>query len=365
MRFVPVPCIKDGMVLGKNIYGTNGQLLAVAGITLSPSYVTAIKRIEYNGIYIEDSISKGIEIKNILSDKLKIDTLKKLKTFFYYSENADKISLKDLHVKLHELSCMIDSIITELLNNKDLLVNMIDLKIFDEYTLYHSINVATLSIVMGISLGLKKEELYKLALAALLHDIGKLFIDKDILNKPEKLTDSEYEIMKNHSTLGYKFIKHNYTSVSPKVYISILEHHERFDGRGYPDGIKGEKIYIFARIIAIADVYDAMTSKRPYKAAIPTNEVLEYIAGGSGTLFDSKITALFLKKVAPYPAGTCVELSNKSIGIVVKNYHECCLRPQVRIFKDSNGQTVTPYILDLTMDTSAMNITITKISDKI
>jgi len=233
---------------------------------------------------------------------------------------------------------------------------LIDLKVFDDYTFYHSLNVAVLSLVLGVALKYNKEELYKLGLAALLHDIGKVFIPKDILNKKGKLTDEEFEIIKTHSDKGFEYLKNTY-NVPITTYMGVRLHHEKYNGGGYPLGKKGEEIYVYARIIAIADVYDALTSDRVYRKAMTPSEAMEYIMGNSGIMFDPNLVELFIRKVAPYPVGTSVQLSDGRVGIVVENYENFCLRPKIKIIKEKD-KNIEPYLIEL-RNKETMHITIT------
>ncbi len=217
-------------------------------------------------------------------------------------------------------------------------------------------NVAVLSILLGVSLGLKRQELYDLGIGAILHDIGKVFIKKEILCKEGPLDDEEFSQMRNHSSLGYDYISTRF-NISHSAKRGILDHHEKFDGSGYPNQLAGDKISLFGRIIAIADVYDAMTSDdRPYRKGIVPSEVVEFLMGSSYTAFDPELVLLFIRKIAPYPIGTYVRLSNNYIGMVVQNYSDFCMRPKVRIFKHGS-EDVAPYDLNL-RDPATLNITI-------
>jgi hypothetical protein len=146
------------------------------------------------------------------------------------------------------------------------------------------------------------------------------------------------------------------------TYIGILQHHERYDGTGYPNQTTGEQISLFGRIISIADVYDALTSRRPYRNALTPAVAIEYIMGGSGTLFDPSLTSQFLKRVSPYPIGTCVTLSNNKTGIVTENHIDCCLRPKVKIFIHGS-EKVNPYYIDMRNDRDVLDVVITGIAD--
>lgn len=358
MRFIPTYCLREGMLLAKNLYGKTGDLMLKAGTILDSNYVNGIKRLGYNGIYIEDDLSKDIEVVSIINEDLRREAVKGMKDIFIYAERADT---KKQTTQIEQTKKYVENIVDEILSNKHIMVNMVDLKVFDDYTFYHSLNVAVLSVVMGVALNLNKEELYKLGLGGLLHDVGKVFIDKEILNKPGKLTYEEYESVKKHSEMGFGYLKKEF-DIPIKSYIGTLEHHERFDGAGYPSGRKGTEISLFGRIIAIADVYDALTSDRPYKKAFLPSEAMEYIMGNCGEMFDPELVNIFVRKVAPYPIGTCVKLSNGKVGIVLQNYEDCCMRPRIRIFEEENP-SVGNEIIDLKYDKDINNVTIIGVAE--
>ncbi len=352
MRFVPTNCLRVGMVVGENLYNQAGDLLLSRGTPLTDDYIYSIERLKYNGIYIEDDISRDIDIINIVSDKVRAKTVSGIKNAFVdVSKNSG-----DAVKSLAEAKEQVEQIVDEICNNPSLMINMVDMKVFDDYTYYHSVNVAILSIVIGVALGMEREELCNLGYGALLHDIGKVFIDKDLLNKKGKLTAAEFQILKNHSLLGYEHIKKGY-GVSKTSCMAILDHHERYSGGGYPNGLSGNNISLYGRIISVADVYDALTSDRPYRRAMIPAEAIEYIMASTETLFDPKIVAVFVKKISPYPIGTCVKLSDGNTGIVLENREELCLRPKLRIFKDKDGFLDEPYIMDLA-DFESLNVTI-------
>lgn len=352
MRFVPTNCLRDGMTVGENLYNQTGDLLLSRGTALTPDFIGAIERLQYNGIYIDDSISEDIEIINVVSDKVRAKTVKGIKNAFVDVGKGAPSAQRSLSAAKSQ----VEEIVDEICANPSLMINMVDMKVFDDYTYYHSVNVAILSIVIGVALGMQREELCNLGYGALLHDIGKVFIDKNLLNKKGKLTEEEFQILKSHSQLGFEHIKQGY-GVSKTSCMAILDHHERYSGGGYPNGISGNNISLYGRIISVADVYDALTSDRPYRKAMIPAEAIEYIMASTEVLFDPKIVAVFVKKIAPYPVGTCVMLSNGLIGIVLENREELCLRPKLRIFKNEEGFLDEPYIIDLAAFES-LNITI-------
>ncbi len=362
MRYVPAHCIREDMILGKSIYGRNGELLLAAGNVIMRKYVNKIFELGFNGIYIEDENSKDIEIVQVISDELRNKTIKTIKDVFIGLEKisekskADNIKLED---SVKESRRLIRDIIEEIISNKSMIVNMIDLKVYDDYTFFHSVNTTILSMILGVAKGLNKDDLIKLGMSALYHDIGKVFIQKDILNKPGKLTDEEFEIMKKHSDFGFKYAKGTF-HLPIHTCVGIYQHHEKFNGTGYPENVSGKKISLFGRIIGIADAYDALISDRTYRKALLASDAMEYIMAGSGSLFDPELVFLFTRRVAAYPVGTYVKLSDGLVGIVVENYEDCCLRPKVKII---NNILYEEKYIDLKYDTDRLNTTIVAIAD--
>ncbi len=354
MRYVPTHCLREGMVLGHNLYNNIGELMLSSGMTLSSDYLKSIQRLKYNGIYIDDDISKDIPILNLINDKVKAQTVKGIRDIFIHSEKS-KTNMKKAMQNAKE---QVETIVDQIFSHKNIMVNIIDMKVFDDYTYYHSVNVAVLSIVIGAALEIDREELCDLGFAALLHDIGKVFVDKNVLNKPGKLDNDEFEEIKKHPLLGAEHIKNGY-SVSSRSYMGILDHHEKFEGGGYPNNMGGERISLYGRIIAVADVYDALTSDRTYRKALLPSEAMEYVMASTMTLFDPKIVEIFARKVAPYPIGTCVKLSNGLMCIIIDNYEDLCMRPKVRIYKDKD-KDVNPYEIDLA-DYNNLNITVVEV----
>ena len=352
MRYVPINCIRAGMVIARKLLGNNGQLFLNEGIAIQESYINGIRKLGYAGVYIDDELSSDIEIIEIINEDLRNKSVQTIKNTFVSIENGNH----SIDTNINALSDIINSIVDSVLENKDTIVNMLDLKTFDDYTYLHSVNVTLLTLIIGAAFKLNKNDLYKLGLSAILHDIGKIFIPKSILNKPGRLTDEEFAIIQTHSTQGYQYLKKDY-DIPMASYLGVLQHHERYDGSGYPLKIEGKKIHLFGRIIAITDVYDALTSNRPYRKAMLPSEAFEYILANGNLHFDPALVASFTEKIAAYPVGTIIQLSNGNSGIVMKNYTNSFVRPVVRIFRHGDRQ-VTPYIVDLRDNMDYLNVTI-------
>jgi len=352
MRYVPAAFLREGMTVAKTLYGKNNERLLVRGVTLNEKIIQSIRRLKIPGLYIDDDISRDIENIGIISDELRLKTIDGLKSIFQSVSSGARITEDSLTV----VRARIESIIDELMENKNVMINMFDLKCFDDYTYSHCVNAAVLSVIIGMAMNLDRETLSRLAMSAVLHDIGKMFVDKSILNKPAVLTKEEFDHIRQHSILGYNYARESFL-LSNACHPGIRDHHERFDGSGYPDGKTGSEISLFGRIISVADVYDALTSERPYRSAMSPSEAMEYIMGHSGTEFDPSIVSSFLRSVAPYPVGSTVLLSNGCTAIVVENYANFGLRPKVRVIAD-HGEPVQPYEINLSTDFNALSVTI-------
>lgn len=361
MRFVPISSLIEGMVCGKSLYDVSQQLLLRKGTVIQKGYIKRIEELGYQGIYIEDELSKDIEVKDVISDELRMSAIKAVKDICIYAEQP-KAAKAQLDEKVNNTKLLISHIVEQILESKDTMLNLIDLKFYDDYTFFHSVNVAVLSILIGVELGLDKSDLLNLGLASILHDIGKMFVDKDILNKPGKLTPEEYEMVKEHPTYGFNFLKESY-EIPTTAYVAVLQHHEKYDGTGYPMQKAKDEISLIGRIIGISDVYDALTSKRPYRSPLLPSEAMEYVMANGGIMFDVMLTKIFARKVAPFPNGTYVKLSNGLMGIVAENFEDACMRPKVKIIIDANGHKVDPFMVDLRLDKNYRSVTITGINE--
>ena len=219
----------------------------------------------------------------------------------------------------------------EAFNDNYKIIGCINLfKYADSYTYTHSINVALLSMLIGKWMKYGEQMIESLLIAGLLHDIGKMKIDPKILNKPDKLTESEFEEIKQHSRYSYELLQYN-KSISLDIKIGILMHHEKMDGSGYPYGVYSENINDIAKVLAVADVYDAMLSERPYQKKHSPFDVMQLMQEGVFGKLDTKILLTFLTNIATYYIGTYVQLSNGQIGEVVAINPACVYRPIIKV----------------------------------
>ena len=211
---------------------------------------------------------------------------------------------------------VMNDFVDEVSKERDILTQMRLLKKKDDYTFNHSLGVSILSIALGKWLGLSKNQIFDLSIAALFHDLGKLKISQDIINKPSKLTEDEAMEMKKHSFYGYKILLDT-KKFNNDILLGVLQHHEKIDGTGYPNGVSEKDIHLYAKIIAICDIYHALTSNRVYKHKDSPLRAADYLRQESFTSLDSHITQVFLKNISRFYVGNTVLLSDGTTGIIV------------------------------------------------
>jgi putative nucleotidyltransferase with HDIG domain len=224
-------------------------------------------------------------------------------------------------------SSIADDLMATIDENDAIAIDISALKTSDEYTFKHSVDVATISMVIAKQQNLPANEIREIGIAGLLHDIGKTKVPNEILNKPGKLTDEEFAIMKQHSVFGYRMVSAR-QEFSQAVCLGVLQHHEKLNGKGYPMGVDSSRITPYARILTVADIYDALVTERPYKAAFSQRDAVEMIMSMTMEL-DINAMKSFLESTILYPVDSIVELSNGETARVVKNDPDYLLRPTV------------------------------------
>lgn len=322
MRRIHVNNIKNGVIVAAPIYAEQDKVLVHSGTVLNDAYIEKFLNLGIYYIFIEDEYSSEIGLDEYAQNKL-IEACKyEVKDFLerYFSQGIHK---------LKAIEAVADEVITSALLNEKVLINLVDIRKMDEYTYAHSVNVCSMSVLIALKMGLKKEKVKEIAVAALLHDIGKNLVPADILNKREPLNHIEGLKVKQHVLYSYDAIQ-TIEGISEEAKMMILYHHERINGSGYPFHWKGEKIPLGARIIGLCDVFDAMTSIKVYKDAKTVLEAVEYVKEQSNSLFDSEMVAILVENVAIYPTGTGVMLSDHSKGIVIKQNRKYTNRPIIK-----------------------------------
>ena len=360
-RLVRTRQLQPGMKIDQAVVDKSGRNLVQRGSILDNYVIDSLLKMGVMMVYIQSGEETAGDIEKSISpqarkqierlhtdDRSKVELSDSVKTRvaegiqFIYSNTESK--------ELADATNNIASNLMNAINSTDAIaVDISALKTSDEYTFKHSVDVAPMSMVLAKQQGLSQKQIYEIGVAGLLHDIGKTKIPLDILNKPARLTDEEFAVMKQHPVFGYRMIKDR-DEFSNEICMAVLQHHEKMNSKGYPIGFPSDKITQYARILTIADIYDALVTERPYKSAFSQRDAVEMIMSMTGEL---DITAMksFLESMILYPVDSIVELSNGEKAKVVKNNPHYILRPTVVGIKSGR-------VYDLSMDIKCANIII-------
>ncbi len=281
-------------------------------------------------IYIEDDLSRGISVTQTLKEEIIVDVKTKVKALM--TSPTIKIA-----VNAQKVLKMVGTLLNEILKNDFITMNLYDVRSIDDYTYSHSVNVAIFSLITGFAVGLRGNPLKELGVGALLHDIGKVMVDDSILHKPTNLTVNEYDEVKKHTVYGYEILKNSKDISETACYIALY-HHERTDGSGYPYHLDNSVIPLQAKIVAIADVYDALTTDRVYRKRMYPHEVVDYMCSLSQKHFDKALLDAFTSHITSYPIGTAVMLNTGEKGIVASHNKGFPNKPIIHVVVDKNKE---------------------------
>jgi putative nucleotidyltransferase with HDIG domain len=355
--------VKDGGIIKKIISA------GVREVYIDPS-----KGIDVSGAPTDAEIKRKIngDITNIAGDKKQSGRKELFRKVTVQEEigNAKKIhgeAVKIVRNTMNEarlgrrvsvkwVESVVGEISESILRCPDALLSLCRVKNKDGYTFQHSVSVSALQVAFSCSIGLDERSIYFAGIGGLLHDIGKIMIPDNILNKPGKFTEDEFAIMKSHVIEGKKILDSadGVEEISKQI---AYEHHERYDGTGYPKGLRGEEISGTGRMAAICDVYDAITSDRVYHRGMTPNEALSKILEWSSFHFDRLLVEKFVRTVGIYPVGTLVQLESDLIGVVAEQYADNLLYPIIKVIYDSKrGRYINPAYLDLSKKSASNEI---------
>ncbi|WP_199622343.1 HD-GYP domain-containing protein [Paenibacillus alkalitolerans] len=323
MRYVSIDSLEPGQFLGKSIFTNNGTVLLSEGVQLTVFMINTLRRIGVAFVYVKDGHFDDIEITDVVSDETKRAVIKQMSDLFGSVRSGKEFNTK-------RVSAAIDSLLDDIMKNKDVLIHLSDIRSSDNADYMHALNVCMMSCVVGMNMGLPYTQLKELAIGALLHDIGKVNAAAE--------DDEGADPKRHHTWIGFETLKlkREYSLLIAHV---AFQHHEHADGTGVPRGLTSEAIHPYAKIVAVANTYDNLLSGlgESGKRMLP-HEACERIMAMAGKQLDKDVIVEFLKTVSVYPTGTSVRLTNKETGVVVGQHRGLPGRPVVRVVAHDEGQ---------------------------
>ena len=337
-RYTSTRLLDEGMVIDQAVVDRTGRILIARRTVLDRFLIDALRKMGVPGVYIregEEDPDEEIEVavetletiaKLKVADRAKVTLSNSVKQrvsqgIQYLYSDTDSSDFSGTAGNIAH------SLMQAISENDAVAMNIDALKISDEYTFKHSVDVATMAMIIARKSGMPEKDIYQIGVAGLLHDVGKSRIPNEILNKAGKLTEEEFAVMKKHTLLGYHILKEK-PGISPEIMAGVLQHHEKINGRGYPLKLSGQQISSYAKVLSIADIYDALVTERPYKKGFSAHDALEMIMAMTEEL-DVEYMRSFIDTVILYPVDSTVSLSCGEKARVVRNTPHYPLRPKV------------------------------------
>ena len=356
MRIVEMARVQPGMRLARPLFAGDGRILLQEGVHLSSGYIQKLANLGFAYVYIDDAKTSEVEIFDAVDGQVRQEVVAKIKRVFDKMSDPKQVS-KVIHSGElgREFVNLFGILFDSIRDNHTFVLNLSAIYSSDAFLYTHCMNVGILASFLGMAHGYREERIKQLGPGAMLHDIGKLLIESSILDKPGKLTQEEREAVEHHCELGYDILRKQPDLPAPSAHCA-LQHHEKYDGTGYPQQLKGQDIHDFGRLLAVPDVYDALTSNRVYRPAVLPHEALEFLFAHTGSHFDPQFVHLFAKCVNIYPNGLPVQLSTGAQGVIARANDGNLQRPVVLVLEEQ-GREVEPYEMDLVKH---INVTITR-----
>lgn len=350
MRYVSLNNVQQGEKLGKQILSNDGRIMLSKGVTLTIGLLSKLRAMGVSAIFVEDTRFDDIVIEEVVSDTTKRQTMKALVNSVQFLQQEKPLNGK-------EITESVDAVITELMENKDVLMSMTDIRTADNDVFIHALNVCILSTMIGLKMNLNKNRLLELAVGALLHDVGK-FVDRiPVKDIPSGYSGGEEELQ-HHSWKGFNVLRKSSDISTLSAHIA-LTHHEFVDGTGFPRGMKEADIHFLSKIVAVTNAYERLTANQSADQKMFPHEASEYIMSVTNSHFDHQVVWRFLRCIAFYPNGTQIQLSTDQVGVVTGQHKGLPQRPIVRVY-EGNSESFSYEEIDLAEHTT---IFITKVYD--
>ncbi len=381
MILIPVENLKEGMVLGRSVFGENGELLLVAGFHVKAPIIKKLQEIHFGTVWIQEEGTEEVIPEETINEQVNLQAMAAVmdaaevigQGLQIREETIDEIEKKMKQterfkniIAIPKVQQSVNDIIDNILSSPGVVLNLSTIRSQKNFFYKHAVDVTVISLMIASRLRLSREELHDLGLGSILHDIGMTVIPEKITNKQGRLTYQEFNIIKEHTTYGYTILKEN-PGISPIAAHIAFQHHERQDGFGYPRKMKGnnllpiktlmpEKGYMhrFAEIVAVADAYDAMASPRPYAEQRSPEEIIKQLIIAAGTQLNKAIVDVLIGMIPIYPVGAFIKVTAAKSqnllgaqGIVAKARDGYFDRPTIILLKDAKGIKMAPMKIDL------------------
>jgi HD-GYP domain-containing protein (c-di-GMP phosphodiesterase class II) len=338
MKRVYTEELQAGMTVARAVMGSEGQSFINQNAKLTANLIQKLHDLGIPSVFIKDNLV-DIEADDIVSNKAMATvsaTLRNSLSAFSHGKALEMTALRK----------SVNLLIDEVVLNRNTLIQKEEVHSYDDYLLFHPINVSIYAIMTGLSLGYPESNIVDLGLGALLHDIGMVNIDSSIMNNPGALSQQQMDVVKKHPITGFNILR-KYQELSTTATHIAYQHHERVDGSGYPRGLRDKEIVEYARITAVVDTFDAVISDHPYRKAYSTTDGLTVLKGLQNTYFDPEIVDAFISNIAFYPIGSLIRLNDGHIAVVTEANRFNMTRPVIGIMTDEHG---SPLKTNLTVD---------------
>ncbi|SFI89476.1 HD domain-containing protein [Paenibacillus sp. UNC496MF] len=348
MRKMHITSVAPGERLARPILQENGNVLLGAGVELNQRFIDRLMGLGIDILFIDDPLTEGLEPSAAIQD----DTRKRATESIFKTMTSimDQPVIKGRTIAPElgrTFRKVFGDIVQDLVGREEVMVSLTNIHVADSYLFHHSLNVAILAGIMGLAKGYNRNQLEELGMGALLFDIGMTRIPKELLKKTGPYAPAERLQMQKHTEEGFNLIRaqHDISLLSAHC---AFQHHERYDGSGYPRKLKRDEIHEYAQIVAIADVYDALTSARPHRKRFTPTEAIEFLFAAGNTYFDLELIQIFCRHISIYPVATTVQLNTGQIAVVAVNNPLAVHRPVVRIIREADGSSPpAAYQIDL------------------
>lgn len=338
MRIATISSALIGKQLARTIFTPEGKPLLTVGVNLTPAILDSLRKRGYQSIYIKNELLPDLVIDDAVNEQTRVNAEVTVRKTMEKLSHGGEVEFK-------QISKIVDRIMDEMAEASDLVFSLSTLRSVDEYTFQHSVNVCIICLLLGEALHYSRDDLHKLGVGGILHDVGKIFV-ADLVQKPDKLTTEEWERMKTHPQTGFDTLRSNFEINLLSAHVAF-QHHERLDGSGYPRGLRGSEIHEFGRIGAVADVYDALISDRSYRPRMDPILVAEHLLSRAGAHLDPELVKKLLARVAAIPTGSIIVLSTRQLAVVTAQVRGAARTPIIQVVTDADYNLIEPYDLNL------------------